>query len=182
MRWNVISDTILLSLDEIASHFGRVSYGVREYIIWGASLCPCETRRLSPWSQKKRSVRPKGWLPGLRKKECLWLFFSVVFWSFAALLLLLAPELWRRGWLNCTKPRSLLGRKGLSLRLSTPFPWNSKLGICQAWPSWRNIEKEKSPRICKVSESLRNLTTFHLHHDHPGLIPVCLFWIIAVAF
>lgn len=51
-------------------------------------------------------VRPKGCLPGPEEKaeqNCLWILFSMVLWSFEVFLLLLAPELWRRGWLNCIK-------------------------------------------------------------------------------
>lgn len=45
-------------------------------------------------------------LPGSEEKaaqSCLWILLSVVLRSFEVLLLLLAPELWRRGWSNCTK-------------------------------------------------------------------------------
>lgn len=65
-------------------------------------------------------------------------------------------------------------------RLLTPFPWNPKLGIFLAWPSPKNVEKGKSPRTCRVSKSVQNLVTPHLHHDRPGLTPASLFWVVTI--
>lgn len=128
-------------------------------------------------------VIPKGCLPGPREKvgkekkkkqkKQSWLLFSEAFQQLCF------------SWHQSSGKKRLIKlhkecRRRKVPRLSTPFPWNPKLGIILAWTSPKNVEKGKSPRTCRVSKSIQNLVTHHLHRDRPALTPASLFWVVTI--
>lgn len=62
-----------------ASHLERISCGVWDYITREASLCPCDTQRLSPWPQRKGGERKK------KQKTSHGYYFLKLFSSYASL-------------------------------------------------------------------------------------------------
>ena len=146
MRWNFISDTILFSI-----WAKTASYLEGHLLGFGTILF-----ERPPFAH----VRPKGCLPGPRKKERkkhFWRFFSVVFWSLPALLLLLAPELWRRGWSNCIKsPGVSWKERAWDFQvLSMKFNVGNMLGTAVMKEFWRG----------KVTKKLQSLKIY-LEPDH----------------
>ena len=98
----------LLYLGENSKLFRRASSGVWDHIIWEASLCPCETQRLSPWPQKKG------------EKEAFLAILLCGFLKPSSTFASLGTRALEKRLIKLHKePRGLLERKGL--RLPSPF-------------------------------------------------------------